>query len=122
LAIDEIRADFDRVPWVNDGQPPNREIEEGAWFQQYWFAGDYSDVGGSYPENESRLSDLSLGWMTTEAKRAGLIVNTIYWHCLADPTGRSTTNAGAVSRSSACASSGGSGRARWSKTSPSIGR
>lgn len=75
LAIDEMRADFDRVPWVNDGQPPNREIEEGAWFQQYWFAGDHSDVGGSYAENESRLSDLALGWMSTEAKRAGLLVN-----------------------------------------------
>ena len=47
LSIDEMRADFDRVPWVNDGQPPNREIEEGAWFQQYWFAGNHSDIGGS---------------------------------------------------------------------------
>jgi uncharacterized protein (DUF2235 family) len=75
LAIDEMRTDFDRVGWVNDGAPPNREIEEGAWFQQYWFAGNHSDIGGSYPENESRLSDLALSWMTTEAKRAGLLVN-----------------------------------------------
>ena len=75
LAIDERRADFDRVPWKNEGQPPNRELEEGAWFQQYWFAGNHSDIGGSYSENESRLSDLSLGWLANEAKRAGLLVN-----------------------------------------------
>lgn len=75
LAIDERRADFDRVPWANDGKPPNREIAEGPWFQQYWFAGNHSDIGGSYAENESRLSDLSLGWLSTEAKRAGLLVN-----------------------------------------------
>lgn len=55
IAIDENRADFDRVPWINEGQPPNREIEEGAWFKQYWFSGNHSDIGGSYPENESRL-------------------------------------------------------------------
>jgi hypothetical protein len=28
-----------------------------------WFAGNHSDIGGSYPENESRLSDISLQWM-----------------------------------------------------------
>ncbi|WP_354105416.1 DUF2235 domain-containing protein [Bradyrhizobium sp. LB14.3] len=33
------------------------------WLQQVWFAGNHSDVGGSYPENEARLSDISLGWM-----------------------------------------------------------
>jgi uncharacterized protein (DUF2235 family) len=78
LALDELRADFDRVPWVNDGDPPNREIEEGAWFTQYWFAGNHSDIGGSYPENESRLSDISLKWMATQAKKAGMLVNQSY--------------------------------------------
>jgi hypothetical protein len=33
---------------------------------QCWFAGDHSDVGGSYPETESRLSDISLQWMLEE--------------------------------------------------------
>ena len=75
LALDERRADFDRVPWANDGEPPNREIEEGAYLRQLWFAGNHSDIGGSYPENESRLSDLALKWMATEAKKAGLLVN-----------------------------------------------
>lgn len=78
LAIDERRADFDRVPWINHGKPPNRELDEGAWFQQIWFAGNHSDIGGSYPENESRLSDLALGWMMREARRAGLIVDDRY--------------------------------------------
>lgn len=87
LAIDERRADFDRVPWVNEGNPPNREIEEGAWFQQIWFAGNHSDIGGSYEENESRLSDLALGWMMSEAKRAGLIVNDDLLNLFGRPNG-----------------------------------
>ena len=36
-------------------------------FKQVWFAGSHSDVGGSYPETESRLSDIALAWMTQEA-------------------------------------------------------
>lgn len=36
---------------------------------QLWFAGVHSDVGGSYPENEARLSDVALGWMAGEATR-----------------------------------------------------
>lgn len=87
LAIDENRADFDRVGWINDGDPPNREIEEGAWFTQYWFAGNHSDVGGSYPENESRLSDLSLKWMANQAKKAGLLVNPAYLMLFGRPDG-----------------------------------
>jgi hypothetical protein len=34
-------------------------------FRQVWFAGNHSDIGGSYPENESRLSDITLEWMKT---------------------------------------------------------
>jgi uncharacterized protein (DUF2235 family) len=75
LALDERRADFDRVPWANDGEPPNREVEEGAFLRQLWFAGNHSDIGGSYPENESRLSDIALKWMACQAKKAGLLVN-----------------------------------------------
>jgi len=39
-------------------------------FQQYWFAGNHSDVGGSYPEDESRLSDIALNWIVGEATDA----------------------------------------------------
>jgi len=32
-----------------------------------WFAGNHSDVGGGYPENEARLSDITLKWMRDSA-------------------------------------------------------
>lgn len=56
-AIDERRKDFDRVPW---GQRDSTQLS------QAWFAGNHSDIGGSYPETESRLSDISLQWMLEE--------------------------------------------------------
>jgi uncharacterized protein (DUF2235 family) len=87
LAIDEYRADFDRVPWINEGDAPDREIAEGAWFTQYWFAGNHSDIGGSYQENESRLSDLSLKWMANQAKKAGLLTNPLYLTLFGRPSG-----------------------------------
>ena len=37
-------------------------------FIQLWFAGNHSDIGGSYPEAESRLSDIALQWMVGEAR------------------------------------------------------
>ncbi|MGF9763256.1 DUF2235 domain-containing protein [Microvirga sp. 0TCS3.31] len=63
LAIDENRADFERVPWTNPGMD-----DPGGRFEQVWFAGNHSDVGGSYPENESRLSDIALKWMVEAAQ------------------------------------------------------
>ncbi|MEH2480490.1 uncharacterized protein (DUF2235 family) [Nitrobacteraceae bacterium AZCC 2146] len=56
-AIDERRKDFDRVTW---GQADSTQLS------QWWFAGNHSDIGGSYPETESRLSDISLQWMLEE--------------------------------------------------------
>lgn len=65
-AIDEKRKDFDRVGWggSDEGAPhfPGHER-----LLQWWFAGNHSDVGGSYPEPESRLSDIALEWMCREA-------------------------------------------------------
>jgi uncharacterized protein (DUF2235 family) len=66
LAIDESREDFARVPWANLGTWPDR-TGEPEWLQQVWFAGNHSDVGGSYPEDEARLSDISLKWMVDQA-------------------------------------------------------
>nr|WP_271500869.1 DUF2235 domain-containing protein [Bradyrhizobium sp. CCBAU 11357] len=31
-------------------------FKHADWLQQVWFAGNHSDVGGSYWENEARLS------------------------------------------------------------------
>lgn len=69
LSIDEARASFARVPW---GIPGQGKKSDPAWFEQLWFAGNHSDVGGSYPEDESRLSDVALDWMLGAASAAGL--------------------------------------------------
>jgi hypothetical protein len=69
MSIDEKRADFARVPWGGShNKGPQRPDEYPDWLQQVWFAGNHSDIGGSYPENEARLSDISLGWMVHAAK------------------------------------------------------
>jgi len=65
ISIDEARGSFQRVGW---GGAENRTTN----FQQIWFAGCHSDIGGSYVENESRLSDISLRWMLDAATHAGL--------------------------------------------------
>jgi uncharacterized protein (DUF2235 family) len=64
MSIDENRADFARVEWgstKNSGPP--RQGTYPDWLDQIWFAGVHSDIGGSYAENESRLSDITLEWM-----------------------------------------------------------
>lgn len=69
MSIDENRADFARVPWGGShNKGPQRPDEYPDWFQQVWFAGNHPEIGGSYPENEARLSDISLGWMVHAAR------------------------------------------------------
>ena len=65
-AIDETRKDFDRVGW-GGVQQGVAEIPGQIRLIQLWFAGNHSDVGGSYTEPESRLSDIALGWMCEQA-------------------------------------------------------
>jgi uncharacterized protein (DUF2235 family) len=73
LSIDENRKDFAREPWsYSDARHSALDKHGNLWFEQVWFAGDHSDVGGSYPENESRLSDITLQWM---AERASEVPN-----------------------------------------------
>lgn len=67
IAIDETRADFQRVRWGFKGVVDEPVEGEPERFRQLWFAGNHSDVGGSYPEEESRLSDITLDWMVKEA-------------------------------------------------------
>lgn len=65
-AIDETRADFDRVPWGPTMHGPSETAGHDT-FKQFFFAGNHSDIGGSYAEVESRLSDIALAWMIEEA-------------------------------------------------------
>jgi uncharacterized protein (DUF2235 family) len=68
VSIDERRAFF-RQNLFNPVPAPGQDIEN------VWFAGVHSDVGGSYPEAESQLSQLGLRWMLCEAEKAGLSVD-----------------------------------------------
>lgn len=70
MAIDEWRADFQRVGWGRSADVAAHKKDEALgdaeWLKQIWFAGDHSDIGGGYLENESRLSDVTLHWMIEE--------------------------------------------------------
>lgn len=68
LAIDETRKHFGRVKW-GARDYADEEGAERPRFRQRWFAGNHSDIGGSYPEDESRLSDIALDWMVKEATK-----------------------------------------------------
>lgn len=88
LAIDETRSDFARVPWGFKGEiEPRPDAPE--WLQQFWFAGNHSDIGGSYPEVESRLSDTALDWMIEEVTKMPhpLQVNQKGLHLFPDASG-----------------------------------
>jgi len=65
MAIDEHRSDFTPTVWIPQ---TNTDIK------QVWFSGAHSNIGGSYkPDKDgSLLSDIPLDWMLTEAKKAGL--------------------------------------------------
>ncbi|KQO76365.1 DUF2235 domain-containing protein [Methylobacterium sp. Leaf88] len=67
IAIDERRKDFDRVRWGPTAVAPPRAPGLPDQFRQFWFAGNHSDIGGSYAETESRLSDIALRWMLEQA-------------------------------------------------------
>ncbi len=66
IAIDEHRADYPRVEWGMKKDAARLSGQKPAWLKQVWFAGCHSDIGGSYPEHESRLSDIALDWMVEE--------------------------------------------------------
>ena len=67
LAIDEHRADFMNVGWGTKGLWRETRAGEPTWLEQVWFAGNHADIGGGYPEAESRLSDIALDWMVHAA-------------------------------------------------------
>ena len=68
ISIDEDRKDFARVPWIPDAsKATTRDGFNNLHFEQVWFAGVHADIGGGYPENKSRLSDVTLRWMLSAA-------------------------------------------------------
>ena len=90
LSIDENRKDFARVLWDEDGSERMKIVPEGPErFEQVWFAGVHSDVGGSYAENEARLSDVALKWMLGEAQSLpeSILVDPSYLRLSPSPAG-----------------------------------
>jgi uncharacterized protein (DUF2235 family) len=73
-AIDESRKDFDVLGWGHSSDVQTQWRENGPWLVQLWFAGCHSDIGGSYEEDESRLSDIALQWMTAEVQKCAPIL------------------------------------------------
>jgi uncharacterized protein (DUF2235 family) len=66
VSVDERRCFFVNNLW---GDPlPGQNIK------QVWFAGVHSDIGGSYIDSESGLSNITLEWMICEAIQFGLLV------------------------------------------------
>jgi uncharacterized protein (DUF2235 family) len=84
ISIDEARGSFERVGW---GKPGVWKETKPTWFSQLWFAGNHSDIGGSYPENASRLSDVSLQWMLDAAVEVGMKYDRRVITTHGDPTG-----------------------------------
>ncbi|TDH38131.1 DUF2235 domain-containing protein [Pseudohoeflea suaedae] len=87
LSIDENRKDFRRVEWTYESSQGEGKSDD--WFEQVWFAGVHSDVGGSYPETESRLSDIALGWMVERslAAKDPILIDEAYLRIYPDPSG-----------------------------------
>lgn len=64
VSIDERRCFYQDNLWG--------ESLPGQDIQQVWFAGVHSDVGGSYPQPSSGLSNITLQWMLVQARNAGI--------------------------------------------------
>ena len=64
VSIDERRCFYQDNLWGNS--LPGQDV------QQVWFAGVHSDVGGSYSQECSGLSNIPLQWMLVQAHNAGI--------------------------------------------------
>ena len=86
-AIDERRRMFRLYDWAPSQpfQPNPFEAAEGAQDQQtVWFAGEHSDVGGGWAEEESHIAKFPLIWMAREAEKHGLQINEAMFSHLAE--------------------------------------
>jgi uncharacterized protein (DUF2235 family) len=75
ISIDEDRSTFPRQKWGTKGDPNAVDPKGIRQFEQVWFAGNHSNIGGSYSENDSRLSDIALKWMAEAAEKLGLRID-----------------------------------------------
>lgn len=89
LAIDETRSDFPRVQWGFRKDARNPVAGEPEFLRQIWFAGNHSDIGGSYREEESRLSDIALGWMVEQLNELPhpILIDATKLNLFPDPAG-----------------------------------
>ncbi len=67
LAVDEKRAQFPATLWTS-------APTSGQTIEQVWFSGCHGDVGGGSSlaggvDENTRLCDVTLGWMAAKAKR-----------------------------------------------------
>jgi uncharacterized protein (DUF2235 family) len=69
VAMDEKRWPFRPTLWDQEAIDP--AIRDN--YEQVWFPGVHSDVGGGYPE--TALSDIPLNWMATKASDRGLCLD-----------------------------------------------
>jgi uncharacterized protein (DUF2235 family) len=75
ISIDERRCFYRDNLWIGaDKSRLTKEVTEqanpGQDLLQIWFAGVHSDVGGSYAQKESGLSNIALEWLIGEAEKA----------------------------------------------------
>lgn len=89
IALDENRDDFRRLGWGHSKFQRQKVEGEPEPFVQLWFAGNHSDIGGSYPETESRLSDIALEWMVGETRSLphGLLIDARRFHLFPSAAG-----------------------------------
>lgn len=74
IAIDEHRPMFDVTLWrtfVENGKEESTLKRYVKYYEQRWFVGAHSDVGGGYQDD--RLPDISLAWMLSKASTLGLV-------------------------------------------------
>ena len=68
LAIDERRKNFAPTLWTRPRKPAGPKGALKQTFEQVWFAGVHSNVGGGYPD--CGLSDIAFLWMASKAAAA----------------------------------------------------
>lgn len=78
ISIDERRCFYRNNLWIGADQsqvtktPAADYVSPRQDLLQIWFAGVHSDIGGSYQQKESVLSNVALNWLIGEAQKAGV--------------------------------------------------